>query len=72
MCFPEKREGLPLHAAKGKEEAQERKEVEKDAALSEFLQTPVTELLRNGKGEFLNEVLKAPGSLHHPLGYQLP
>ena len=64
-----------MHGAKGKEEAQETKEMKKDAALSEFLQTPstvVTEPLWTGKGEFLNEVLKAPGSLHHPLGCQLP
>lgn len=46
-----------------------------DVAFSELLQTPstsVTECLWSGKGEILNEVLKAPESLHHPLGCQLP
>ena len=60
------RKELSLHSAKGKEEAQGRKELKKDAALSGFLQTPstaVTEPLWTGKGECLNEVLKAPGSL---------
>lgn len=46
-----------------------------DVDFSELLQTPstsVTECLWSGKGETLNEVLKAPESLHHPLGCQLP
>lgn len=63
----------PVHRAKWKEAAQKRKEMKSDVALSEFLQTPpipVTECLWRGKGETLNEVPKAPGSLHHPLGCQ--
>lgn len=76
MSFPEKREkSSPCTVPKWKGEAQKRKEMRSDFALSQFLQSPsipVTECLWSGEGETLNEVLKAPGSLHHPLGCQLP
>lgn len=48
MPFPEKRE----KGTKGKEEAQERKEMKKDAALSEFLQHHQQSLRGLGKSSF--------------------